>query len=180
MRVAALCATSDENVSRERPAHTANAANPSPPNGEETPFARERDRRGATHYPLLTQPAPLRSRRIGAPAFVTARASRRYSRAPMVRGTQRLSRLPRLDIETQKCCFRPPVARIRLRSGLALVLGFSGRCVCPYLGGSGPGREPEATIPRTAAPMIGTITMRPATSRPSRQSCRTDFDAPST
>jgi hypothetical protein len=36
MRVAALCATSDENVSRERPAHTANAANPSPPNGEET------------------------------------------------------------------------------------------------------------------------------------------------
>ena len=42
MRVAALCATSDENVSRERPAHTANAANPSPPNGEETPKAIEK------------------------------------------------------------------------------------------------------------------------------------------
>jgi hypothetical protein len=38
MRVAALCATSNENVSREKPAHTANAAKPSPPNGEETRF----------------------------------------------------------------------------------------------------------------------------------------------
>ena len=73
MRVAALCATSDQNVSRETPAHTGNTANPSPPNGEETPkngchslcVYVERVsltvRRGAQRFPLRL---PLRTRCI--------------------------------------------------------------------------------------------------------------------